>query len=248
MAGKVSNLAVVETKKVGEQTNIDEFSIVRKEVVIGKNVHIFPHVVIDSGVVIGNNVRIYPGTYIGKIPDGADALAREPKADRNIKIGSNCAIGPNAVIYYDVEIGNNVLVGDMASIRENCRIGDFCVIGRHVSLNYNVIIGNNSKIMDFTWLAGNMKIGNNAFISGGVMTTNDNKLGEDDYAESVVLGPSISDLAKIGAGAVLLPHLIIGRNAIVGAGSVVTKDVPDNAVVMGVPAKIIRYSENQRVR
>ena len=80
------------------------------------------------------------------------------------------------------------------------------------------------------------------------MTANDNKLGEVGYAESYILGPSISNLAKIGVGAVLLPQVTIGKNAIFGAGSAVTKDVPDNAVVMGVPAKIIRYLEDQSVK
>jgi acetyltransferase-like isoleucine patch superfamily enzyme len=241
MASKINNLAVVETNEIGEGIQVDEFSIIRNDVVIGKNVHIFPNVVIESGVVIGDNVRIYPGTYIGKIPDGAGSLARAPKFSKNIGIGSNCAIGPNAIIYYDVEIGSNTLVGDMASIRESCLIGKFCVIGRHVSINYNVSIGNYTKIMDFTWLAGNMKIGDNVFISGGVMTSNDNKLGEDGYNESHILGPSISDFAKIGVGAILLPQLTVGKNAIVGAGSVVTKDVPEKAVVMGIPAKIVKY-------
>lgn len=242
----ISQTSIVETDEIGDGVTVEEFCVIRKNVRIGKGVHIYPHVVISEGCTLGENTRIYPGTFIGKVPDGAGALARTPHFSKNISIGSNSALGPNAVIYYDVKIGDNTLVGDGASIREQCQIGSFDIISRYVTVNYNTTIGDNVKIMDGTHITGNAKIGKNIFIGMLVSTANDNNLTERRYSENDV-GPFIKDGTTIGEGASILPGLILGYNCLIGAGSVVTKDVPDGAVVMGVPAKIVKYIDKARV-
>jgi acetyltransferase-like isoleucine patch superfamily enzyme len=228
---------VVETESIGQDVTIDDFVVIRIGVTIGDNVRIHPHVVIESHATIGSGSEIFPGTYIGKEPRGAGNLARDPTFERRITIGRECVIGPSATIYLDVEIGDNVLVGDGASIREHCRIGGRCVVGRHVTLNYDVTVGAGTKIMDHSWLAGSMRIGSNVFISGGVLTANDNQMGRRGYDPGEVRGPDIEDEAVIGAGAVLLPGIVVGRGATVGAGAVVTHDVPSGALVVGIPAR-----------
>ena len=238
--GLISDKAIVHSLNIGKNVAINEFVIVRDDVIIGDNVIIHPHVVIESGVTIGNNVEIFPGAYIGKVPKGAGALARKPYYKEEVFIGDNSSIGTHAVIYYDVSIGESTLIGDGASLREQVKIGDCSVIGRYVTVNYNVVIGNKVKIMDHTWLAGNMVIGNDVFISGCVGTANDNLIGKAGYKEKDVIGPSIEDGAVIGVGAILLPNLRIGVNATVGAGAVVTKDVINETVVMGLPARAIK--------
>lgn len=232
--------AVVQTDDIGENVNIMEFAIVRDGVKIGNNVTIHPFVVIESGVVIGDNVEIFPGSYIGKVPKGA-ALARQPDYIKKVTIGANCAIGPNAVVYYDVEIGENTLLGDGASVREQCRIGSNCILSRYVTVNYATTIGNNTKIMDATHITGKCSVGNNVFISLLVGSTNDNAIGKLGYEEERIKGPVIEDGVAIGVGAMLLPAITIHENAVIGAGSVVTKDVPPRAVVMGSPAVVKRY-------
>jgi len=97
--------------------------------------------------------------------------------------------------------------------------------------------------MDLTHITGNMTVGNNVFISTGVVTTNDNAIGKYGYSESTIIGPTILDGAMIGAGASILPKVIIGKNAIIGSGAVVTKDVQESTVVMGMPAKFIKNVE-----
>ena len=91
-----------------------------------------------------------------------------------------------------------------------------------------------------------MTIGNNVFISVQVATTNDNAMGRDGYSKEKVRGGIIEDYATIGAAANILPNVVIGENAMVGAGSVVTKDVPKNQVVMGVPARMVRTLEERK--
>lgn len=236
----ISKHAVVETKDLGENVRIGEFAVVRAGSTIGSNVVIHPHVVIESGVEIGDNVEVFPGAFVGKEPKGAGAITRQPVFERHVKVGANSSIGPHAVIYYDVEIGLNTLIGDGASIREQCRIGSHCIISRYVTINYNTRVGDRTKVMDLTHLTGNMEIGDDVFVSVLVGSMNDNAIGALPYDESRIIGPVVSNGSAIGGGATLLPAVKIGSGALVGAGSVVTKDVPDNVLAIGAPARAIR--------
>ena len=237
---KVSKYAVVETKFLGKNVCISEYSILRTGVKVGDNVIIHPYVVINEDVVIGDGVEVFPGAVIGKEPKGAGATVRQPAFEKKLIIGPNCSIGPHAVIFYDVEIGSNTLIGDGASIREQCQIGSHCVISRYVTVNYNTRIGDRTKIMDLTHVTGNCTIGDNVFVSLTVGMTNDNMAGMGGYDENRIQGPNIHDGAIIGAGATLLPGVVIGEKAVVGAGAVVTRNVEPAAVVMGIPARFMR--------
>ncbi len=241
----ISENSTVETRQIGNNAIIQEYCVIRSKVKIGKNVTIHPHVTIYDGVEINDGVEIFSGSVIGKVPKNSNILSRELIFLNKVSIGKNSSIGPNAIIYIDVEIGENCLIGDAAAIRENCRIEDGCIIGRHVSLLYNVKIGEGSILMANSHITGNSKIGKHVFISVGVTTANDNTFRESEYDEDLIYGPIIGDYARIGVGAILLPKIYIGENALVAAGSVVTKDVKENSVVMGIPARHIRFREER---
>lgn len=220
---------------------IAKTAIIDKSTKIGKDVIIRDFVVIYPNVEIGDGVDIMEGAVIGRLPKGTGAVSRKTiDKYKSVKIGAGSVISPHVVIYTDVQIGTNTLIGDGASIREECSVGDKCIISRCVTINYHTRIGNNTKIMDNTHITGNMIIGDNVFISIGVLTTNDNTIGKNGYSESEIIGPTILDNAMIGAGASILPKVIIGKNAIVGSGAVVTKNVQESTVVMGMPAKFVR--------
>jgi acetyltransferase-like isoleucine patch superfamily enzyme len=212
-------------------------SFIAPGAVIGEGSVIYPFAYIGEGVRLGRDVHVFPGTVIGKPPMGAGATARTPSFDQTIDIGDGCAIGPNAVIYYDVKIGHNTLIGDGASIREQCTIGDECIIGRHVAVNYNCHVGDRTKVMDLVSLTGNMTVGEDVFIAMHVSSANDNAMGAHSYDEGQIVGPVIGARARIGVGAILLPAVHIGAGALVAAGALVTRDVPEDATVMGVPAR-----------
>lgn len=211
------------------------------EVSIGKDVAIHDFVTIYPKAVIEDGVQIYEGAIIGRPPSGTNAVARKVSSDfKTTKIGKGCVISPHAVIYSDVELGEGTLIGDHASVREQSRIGKNCIIGRSVTVFYNAAIGDNTKIMDHTNITGNIKIGSRVFISTLVATTNDNNFGKLNYDNSIIKGPVIGDDVSIGAGANILPAINIGNGAVVGAGAVVTKDVPPKKLVMGIPARVVR--------
>ncbi len=236
MTKKISDRAIVETGRIGDGTIIEEFSIVRAGAIIGKNVRIHPYVIVGAGVNVGDDVEIFPGAILGKEPKGAGATSREISFSKQIIIGSNCSIGPHAVIFYDVEIGSHTLLGDGASIREGCRVGSRCVISRYVTVNYSTVIGDRVKIMDLTHITGNMTIADDVFVSTMVGSANDNKIGRVGYGDQIK-GPTLESGSVVGAGATLLPNVCVGANATVAAGAVVTKDIASGVTVSGVPAR-----------
>lgn len=235
----ISPLAHIETCNLAAGVTVMEYAVIRKNVTLGVNVIVHPHVVIEAGVTIGEGSEIFPGTYIGKVPKGAGATSRSIAFVPQVEIGAFCAIGPHAVIFYDVQVGPNTLIGDGASIREKVRVGRNCLLSRYVTVNYNTTIGDRTKIMDSTHITGNTLIGSDVFISTMVATVNDHAPAFT-YDEDQIRGPVIEDKATIGANATIMPGIRVGEGAFVGAGAVATKDIAPYDVVMGIPARPVK--------
>jgi acetyltransferase-like isoleucine patch superfamily enzyme len=229
--------AVVESTSIGEGVTIGEFSIVRPGAVIGDGATLLPRVIVDAGVEIGADTEIQPGSYIGRRPRAAGAVVRKPTYVEQLRIGSGCAIGANVVVYYDVEIGDDTLIGDQASIREKTWIGSHCAIGRMNAIDRDVRIEDGCSTMMACNLAAKTVVGKGVFMGAHFLTTNDNALGAEGWDAETAPSISIEDEARIGAAVTLVPGVTIGRRAFVAAGSVVTRDVAPDSRVMGVPAR-----------
>jgi acetyltransferase-like isoleucine patch superfamily enzyme len=147
------------------------------------------------------------------------------------------------VLYTNVQLGEQVLVGDLASLREGCTVGDRAIVGRGVMMLYNCSVGAYARVQDQAHLVGDMQIEEHVFIGMQVVTTNDNDVYLRRYglpSPSVVRGPTVRRFAAVGAGSTILPGVEIGEGALVAAGAVVTRDVDPWTIVAGVPARVRR--------
>src|SRR5262245_10288635 len=149
----------------------------------------------------------------------------------------------------DVRLGKNVKLAKFINLY-GCSIGANTKVGTFVEVQKNAVIGKNCKISSHTFICEGVTIEDNVFIGHGVMFINDSHPratsanGElQTEADWRVERTFVRKGASIGSGATILSDVTIGENALVGAGSVVTKDVPANAVVAGNPAKVLRYLE-----
>lgn len=147
----------------------------------------------------------------------------------------------------DVKLGENVRLSKFINLY-GCEIGDETKIGAFVEIQKNAKVGRRCKISSHTFICEGVNIEDNVFIGHGVMFTNDSYPrattdgGElQTEADWKVETTIVKRGASIGTGATILPNTCIGENAIVGAGSVVTRDVPANAIIAGNPAKVLRY-------
>jgi acetyltransferase-like isoleucine patch superfamily enzyme len=220
---------------------ISKTAVIHENVIIEDDVIIHDFVVIYPNTIIKKGAEIFDHSVIGKIPKAPGATSR--KIDENFNstiIGEASILSPGSIIYSGTTIGNNTLLGDNCAIRENCEIGNYCIISRNVSVNYNTKIGNRTKIMDNSHITGDAIIEDDVFISVLVSTTNDNTMGREQFNSEHVRGPWIKKGTTIGASASILPNVVIGENCIIGSCALVTKNIPNGKVVMGVPGKIIR--------
>src|SRR5438477_4793220 len=147
----------------------------------------------------------------------------------------------------DVLFGKNVRLSEFTNLY-GCEIGDETKIGAFVEVQKNARIGRRCKISSHSFICEGVTIEDNVFIGHGVTFINDSyprattEEGElQTEADWKVECTVVKKGASIGSGATILPHTCIGENAIVGAGSVVTRDVPPNTIVVGNPAKILRH-------
>lgn len=149
---------------------------------------------------------------------------------------------PQALIELGATIGEKTNIWAFVHILPGAIIGDDCNICDHVFIENDVIIGNRVTIKCGVQLWDGVKLGDDVFVGPNVTFTND-KFPRSKKYPSQFLKIIVKEGASIGANATILPGITIGRKAMIGAGSVVTKDVPDYALVLGNPARVVRILE-----
>ncbi|MCP4727690.1 MAG: N-acetyltransferase [bacterium] len=236
------NSSISKSASIDKTVEIGEFCVIKGDVRIGRNCHIANHVVIYPGTLIGDDVIIYDHSIIGRPPIKGKRSVKRAAEDTEApaEISSGVKIGSNAVIYNQTKIGKDVLIADSASVRERVIIGQDTIVGRLVTIENDTIVGSKCKLETGCYITAYSEIGSGCFIAPMVQTSNDNFLGRTEERFKHFKGLILKDGGRIGVGAVILPGIEIGEEAVVAAGSVVTKNIKAKSVVMGIPARYLR--------
>jgi UDP-2-acetamido-3-amino-2,3-dideoxy-glucuronate N-acetyltransferase len=202
--------------------------------------HIHPTAVVHEGTVLGEGVRVLEHAVVGKQP----TLSPRSTARRELLppavIGAGTVVSTGAIVFAGSTVGERVVLGDQSCVRERVKIGDDVVIGRGSLVENDTTIGALSKVQAGAYITAYSTLEEHVFIAPCVVTANDNFMGRTERRHELMKGPTIRRGARVGGGAILCPGVEVGEEAFVGAGAVVTKDVPPRAVVVGSPARVLR--------
>jgi acetyltransferase-like isoleucine patch superfamily enzyme len=201
---------------------------------------IHPTATVYEGTVLGEGVKVLEGAVVGKQP----TLSPRSTAKRDplppTRIGAGTIVSTGAIVFAGSTIGDRVILGDQSCVRERVAVGDDVVLGRGSLIENDTSVGDRTKIQAEAYVTAYSTLEEDVFIAPCVVTTNDNYMGRTERRLALVQGPTIRRGARVGGGAVLCPGIEIGEEAFVGAGAVVTKDVPPRKVVVGSPARVLR--------
>lgn len=216
--------------RMGLNAIIADQVVIEPGAVIGNHVIIHERVIIRSGAVIGDHVIL--GYSEQRLPEQENAWT---------EIGSESRIRSGAVIYWGVRLGNHCAVGHGTVIRERSQLGHHTYIGSLVTMEGDTVVGNYVGINAGTHITKYTEIGDYTFFGPMVISTNDNQMNHRRAGHGTNLkGFTTGKYVRIAGGATLLPGITLGEGSIVGAGSVVTRDVPPYKVVIGAPARVVK--------
>jgi UDP-2-acetamido-3-amino-2,3-dideoxy-glucuronate N-acetyltransferase len=209
-----------------------------EEVSIGEDVVFGAHVVVHDGAVVGDGCTIEDHAVLGKRP----RLARSSSARGDVgvlELGPRVTVCAGAVVFAGASVAAGAILGDQSFVRERSSIGAGAVIGRGSVVDNDVVVGARAKVQTGVYLAAFTLVEDDVFVGPGVVSTNDDTMSRHG-AGAPLRGAILRRACRVGGGAVLTPGVEIGEEAYVAAGAVVTRDVPPRAVVMGVPARVVR--------
>lgn len=175
--------------------------------------------IVKSNVILGDNTIVEELCILGIKPKNSTG---------DLIIGSNSVIRAGTYLYLGITTGDNLQTGNKANIRENCKIGKNVSIGSLSILERDVVIGDNSRIHSNVFIPEYTKISKNVWIGPCCVFTN------DKYPPSGnLVGATVEENVIIGANCTILPGITIGEGSFIGAGSIITKDVPPNSRIKG---------------
>ena len=223
---------------LGAGTTLGEFCVVGANVRVGTGCRIGHHVVIHDGTTIGNDVRVDDHATLGKLPmKAANSATTTDRELPPLTLGDTCIVGTGVVLYRGAAIDARVLIADLATVREDVTIGRGTIVGRGVTVENVCTIGRYCKLESECYITAYSTLEDRVFVAPGVMCSNDNFVGRTAERFKHFKGLTVRKGARLGVGTVYLPGVTIGADALVAAGSVVTRDLPEGMIAMGRPAK-----------
>lgn len=226
---------------LGQRCTVGHFSVIMEDAIIGEGTAIGNNVTIYNGTVVGQNSMVGDNCILGKQPHpGKTSTVRADIPWTPLNIGFGSILGSGVILYAGSTLGEEVMIGDLATVREGCRIGSRVILGRGAALENNVTVGDFAKIQTGAYLTALTFVGPHVFVAPMVITANDHYMGRTEQRLSQKKGPRIEEGARVGAGALLLPGITVGAETFVAAGSLVSRDTRPETVVMGRPARFVR--------
>jgi acetyltransferase-like isoleucine patch superfamily enzyme len=201
---------------------------------------VHPTAIVYPGTVLGEGVKVMEHAVVGKQPALSPRSTAKKEPLPPTEIGDGTIVSTGAIVFAGSRIGARVILGDQSCVRERVTVGDDVVIGRGSLVENDTTIGARTKIQANAYITAYCELEDDVFIAPCVVTTNDNFMGRTERRHELIKGPTIRRGARIGGGAILCPAVDIGEEAFVGAGAVVTKDVPPRTMVVGSPARVLR--------
>lgn len=200
---------------------------------IGQNVKIGDNTVIYDNVVIGDDSIICNNCVIGE--PNSNYYSEDNYENPETIIGKNALIRSHAILYAGSTYGESFSCGHRVTIRENMVFGHHCRVGTLSDIQGHSVFGDHCWLHSNVHIGQQSKIGNYVFIYPYVVLTNDPTPPSDRC-----IGPTIGDFSQIAVSSVILPGIQIGQHCLIGAGSVVSKNVEDYQLVAGSPAKVLK--------
>lgn len=243
----MKNLWIDPDARVGRDVEVGFGTVIAAGAEVGAGCKLGHHVVIHAGSKIGANVRIDDHATIGKQPmKAANSAVTREQEQPPAQVGDGCIIGTGAVIYAGCRLGERVLVADLATVREQVTVGERTIIGRGAAIENQCTLGAYCKIETNVYITAYSTLGDRVFVAPCVATSNDNFVGRTKERFKYFKGVTIETGGRVGTNVTILPGKTIGADALVAAGSVVTKDAPPRQIVLGSPAVPLRaVPENQ---
>ena len=201
---------------------------------------VHPTATVYPGTVLGAGVKVLENAVVGKQPSLSPRSTTKREPLPPTEIGEGTVVSTGAIVFGGSRVGARVILGDQSCVRERVTIGDDVVLGRGSLVENDTTIGAMTRIQAEAYITAYSTLEEHVFVAPCVVTTNDNYMGRTEQRHELTKGPTIRRGARVGGGAVLCPGVEIGEEAFVGAGAVVTKDVPPRTIVVGNPARVLR--------
>jgi acetyltransferase-like isoleucine patch superfamily enzyme len=206
---------------------------------IGDKASIGAFAVVHGGTEVGQGVRVEEHTSVGK-PEHGYAVGRTyTGSGAATRIADGAVLRSGAVLYAGVSIGVNTCIGHGTLVRSHALVGNDGIFGHHLVIERECRIGDRVRCSPLSHITSACVLADDVFLGAGIRTVNDKHLiWRDPEREPDLVPPRFEQGAKVGSGSTVLGGVTIGERALVGAGSVVTRDIPPGATAYGSPARV----------
>jgi acetyltransferase-like isoleucine patch superfamily enzyme len=209
-----------------------------EDVQVSESVTFGSYVVVHENAVIGEGCVVEDHAVLAKRPRLASSSSARGEIGR-LTLDERVTVCSGAIVFAGATVGEDAILGDQSFIRERSSVGRNSVIGRGSVVDNDVRVGARVRVQTGVYLTAFTVVEDDVFIGPGAITTNDDTMARHG-SETPLRGAIFRRACRVGGGAALTPGVEIGEEAYVAAGALVTRDVPPRAVVMGVPARVVR--------